>query len=298
MSTEIITIAKANILNVEPDNFKDQRLAVATAEIRKIYENAYEYADRKNRQVATILARVADEKSYEQDGFKSVAEYANTMFGIARQNAYALATAGKVYNDEEAPDALKAFSPSKLVEVANVPRETIVAAIENGEISPDSTQKDLREYATTIRDTKVDEKGQEILPQYTARPCLVHVPEYVHQDMDDPRILDDWKLYFSNFIASQTGDEAESVEVVKLSKGFASIDAKKATVTRYLYFNRYMSLVVEFYKYNPKKAKKDNDKLRDFTIDQLRKMLEEAEKAALAPDEDMDGTENEGGEYQ
>lgn len=268
---------KAEIINLAPvtinaRDFKDARLAEATSRISEIYQNAAAYADEKNREIARVLATVSSEKSYIEDGFKSVAEYANKTFGIARQNAYALATAGKVYNDEDAPEELKAFSPYKLAEVSSVSGEKLVEAIKSGEISPKTTEKELREYARNaeVRSRKKF-KEVEVLDRYTARPCMTAVPEIIASEISNPRVIEDWDRFFCDKLAGLTSSDVDTVEVVKLSKGYATIDAKKPTIIRKLYFNRSFSIVVEFFK-STKKSKKTGE-VPKYTVEQLQAML-------------------------
>lgn len=273
MTTEIINLAPVTI---DSKSFKDERLSQATERIARIYQNAAKYADEKNREIARVLAEVADQKSYVTDGFKSVAEYANKTFGIARQNAYALATAGKVYNDEAASDALKAFSPSKLAEIASLDSEKVNQDIESGEISANSTQKSLREYASKVKSESGDKSTKtEVVDMYTARPCLSIVPEVISADMSTSRTIEEWDSYFLDAVALLTGDSSDNVEMSKLSKGYVSLDAKKATLNRRLYFNKYMSIVVEYYRYVPSVSKEEITS-HEFTVEQLQAMLAKA----------------------
>lgn len=279
MKNEIITLSPVTIDSRE---FKDPRLQKATAKIAAIYQNAAKYADTKNREIASILASVADDKAYEADGFKSVADYANQTFGIARQNAYALAKAGKVYNDDNTPESLKSFSPSKLAEIASLPMDAISKDIEAGNISAATTQKDLREYAKKVKDEtsalkSPDDIKPEVLDRYTARPCLVSIPESIAAEIDKPRIVDEWDKFFIDQIAGLTSSDTETVEVVKLTKCYAAPWSKKATVPRKLYFNSSFSIVVEFWTY-VQKAEKLHEELPKYTIEELKAMLKEAEE--------------------
>lgn len=272
MNNDIINLAPVTVTS---KTFKSAALNEATAKIASIYANAAKYADAKNREIAAVLAKVAAEKSYEEDGFKSVADYANKSFGIARQNAYALATAGKVYNDESAAPALKAFSPSKLAEIANVPAPVLEKAITSGEISADTTQKELREFAKSSK-SAADSGKTEIVDTYVPSPCMTLIPDGLAETCKDNRLLDDWDTFFCDYVALTTGDSADNIEMVKLPKGYVDLDAKKPTINRKLYFNRYMSIVVEFRKYAPPK-KSTTVPAPKYTLEELRAMLKAAE---------------------
>lgn len=270
MKTELITIAQAS---VEVKEFKDERLTQATAKIARIYSNALKYADEKNREISTVLAEVAEQKSYEKDGFKSVADYAYKTFGIARQNAYALANAGKVYNDETTPDSIKEFSPSKLVELNGVARETIEQAIQDGTISKDTTQKGLRDFAKANRQDKKESKTV-VLEKYTARICTTFITEELEAELSKGRIMEDWDTFFKSYCTNELSKDESDVEIVKLPKGYAFPDAKKATIERKLYFNKGISVVVEFRTYVPTiNVPKKEEQKQTFTIEQLQEML-------------------------
>lgn len=265
MSNAIISITELNPATSR--EFKDPRLAEATKKIAAIYTDAAKFVDTKNREIASILAEVMEAKSYEKDGFKSVGDYAKEVFGINRQNAYSLAAAGKVYNDKKAPAALKSMTPSKLAEVAKVPADTLKKAIDDGKITADTTQKDLREFAAaaTAKPDKV-----EVLNKYTAKPCTLMVSERDAATYDTARTLPEWEDYFMGYMKSLTPHRTP--EVIKLPKTFIT-GTKKPTIERRLFTSDNFSLVVEFHtaKPEPKPAK------AKFTKEQLLAMLQELE---------------------
>ena len=268
MSNAIITITE--LTPATSRKFKDPRLAEATKRIASIYTDAAKFVDTKNREIASILAEVMEAKSYEKDGFKSVGDYAKEVFGINRQNAYSLAAAGKVYNDKNAPAALKSMSPSKLAEVAKLPTETLNKAIEDGKITADTTQKDLRDFASSV--TAKPDKA-EVLDNYKARPCAPSLSEREKEIYSTARTLPEWEDYFINYMKALS--PLRSPEVIKLPKTTVPgiQDAKKATVERRLFTSDNFSLVVEFYTVKPE-PKPSKPK---FTKDQLLAMLAELE---------------------
>lgn len=266
-ATEIITL---NNMTTIDRTFKDERLAKATQRISAIYNDAAKYAETKNREIAKILGEVAEKKSYEADGFKSVADYANTVFGIARQNAYALANAGKVYNDKNAHPELQAMSPSKIAELSSVDIKDVNAALTSGEITHNTTQKALREFADKVKGEKECEEPV-VLDRFTARPCVPMLTDEMEDTFSMGKPLDDWDEWFMNHVSNVSPDSP--VEIVKLPKGKVDTKSAKSTVNRRLYFNKAFSIVVEFYKYTPAKiAKPIKPK---FTKEQLLAMLAE-----------------------
>lgn len=269
MNNQIISITELN--PAISRKFKDPRLAEATNRIAAIYADAAKFVDTKNREIASILAEVMEAKSYEKDGFKSVGDYAKDVFGINRQNAYSLASAGKVYNDKNAPEALKAMTPSKLAEIAKVPTEILGKAITDGKITADATQKELREFASSVT-AKPDKV--EVLNKYTARACAPMVSERDADTYAFARTLPEWEEYFMVYMQALSPSRAP--EIIKLTKTTTPGDteAKKATVERRLFTSDNFSLVVEFYVERSKKA----ESKPKFTKEQLLAMLAELEK--------------------
>lgn len=265
-------IPHINPIEVVKVDFKDERLAKYTQRITAIYNDAAAYADTKNREIAKILAEVVAKDALKKDGFKSVADYANKCFGIARQNAYALANAGKVYNDVKAPAELKAMTPSKLAELSGVDPKDLKKAIEDGTITHDTTQKDLRDFAAK---SKSDGKAwkAEIIDLYTARPCCPALLDETAESMKTPRTFEEWDVWFSDYVG-RVAPNSGAVEVVKLPNGKATLDAKKPTVLRRLYFNRAYSVVVEYHKHVAEKPTGAPSKSK-FTREQLLAMLAE-----------------------
>lgn len=274
-ATEIITI---NPITAAARTFKDERLTKATQRISSIYTDAAKYADAKNREIAKILADVADKKAFEKDGFKSVADYASSVFGIARQNAYALANAGKVYNDKNAHPELQSMSPSKLAELAAVDSKAVNAALEKGEITHDTTQKALREFADKAKADKESEKPV-VLDMFTAHICCPIVDEETADTLSMGKTLDEWDDYFMDYVANAIPVELpiSQFEIIKLPKGKIDPTATKSTVNRRLYCNKYFSIVVEFYTYKAPASKSSKPAGSKYTKDQLLAMLAEME---------------------
>lgn len=275
-TNEIINL---NHIDISTRNFKDERLAKATQRITSIYNDAAKYADTKNREIAKILGEVADKKAYEADGFSSVADYAYTVFGIARQNAYALANAGKVYNDKTAHPELQAMTPSKIAEIFSLDKNTVENALTSGKITHETTQKELREFAEGVKKSKEPEKPV-IVDTFIARPCIPTFTDEEKADYSSARTIEEWDKWFSDHVTKISPETP--VEIVKLSKGTTELNAKKATINRRLYFNRNYSVVVEFFKYTPPKAKKPATP--KFTREQLLAMLEEMDTSEVEED--------------
>lgn len=266
MTTEIISINPVTI--AQNINFKDKRLQEATIQISSIYADAAAYADTRNREIAKILSTVSASKAYTKDGFTSVADYANKVFGINKNNAYALSSAGSIYNDVASPKELKDMTPSKLAELTKLDPKILNDAVSSGQIKSTMTQKELREAAKSLS-KKTDKPVVE--SQYTARIVSVLTSEEQADTLSLPRILPDWDDYFMAMVSDHSPDSP--VEIIKLPNGKIDPNGKKATITRRLYLNRNYSIVVEFSTYV--KVKESKLSTPKFTREQLMKMLEE-----------------------
>lgn len=287
-ATEIITV---NPVSTEIINgFKDERLIEATQKIVSIYTNAARYANEKNREIAKILGTVATEKSYVADGFSSVAEYAHKLFNINRENAYALANAGKIYNNPESPEVLRNMSHSKLAAISSLPEETVNKAIEDGVITAETTQSALKEFAANSK--KEQEKSSakvEVVKEYTVKTQYNVLSDALYSMADDDKkevvrvenwlqavqtehlTIEEWDGYFQAMLSYVSGPQT-NVEMVKLSKGKVNPESKKATVERKLYISDDLSLVVKFFTYTVPKSHSKSTAPK-FTREELLAML-------------------------
>ena len=157
-TTATETPAKAEIAPVTTAvgtfNFKNRALAGYSRRIAELGEDI----SAKNVEIAKILGHVLDEKCYVDDGYKSVAEYAEEVFGIKKQSAYQMANVGSRFfnsEDETAKKVSALVSPSNLAELQNVPMEEIKKALDSGTISESSTQKSLRDFAKSTKEHKI-----------------------------------------------------------------------------------------------------------------------------------------------
>lgn len=263
----IITIGA---IDTTARQFTDPRLAKHTERIIHIYKDAQTFADKKNREIASILSTIKTEKSYEKDGFLSVADYAEKTFSIKRAQAYSLAAAGDVYNDTKASELMKSLTPSKLAELASVKPEIVESALKSGEISPSTSQADLRTFAAR---QKPEEKKVEIAPHFTAHAVndaqLEPVLSGVQNTLD----------YFHNFVKESVAfslqADPETIEVHKLPA--VKVENSSAKVERYLYLTRCSATVVEYSKVVKSKRTRKNGPVetRKLTREELMKMLAE-----------------------
>lgn len=144
--------------------FKSKALNTATNEIYKVAENVYTTAFEGNKQICIILARIEKTKAYKEDGFKSLADYCGAI-GFDKSKVHKMENAGRLYDSEN--ESVKDFASSmgygNLAILASAKEEDVAKAIEDGEISTDSTQSDISAWKNTYNAKTAKEK---VLPKF------------------------------------------------------------------------------------------------------------------------------------
>lgn len=150
-------------------NFKNAELAKATKELEainlkgaKLFNSTKEQVNALNIEKAKVYGRILDTACYKEDGFKSLQEYADKVFGDKKASAYSLATVGNRFLNKDLPEAIKptikaivengVFNASELASMTN---EQIEDAIKEDKLNANGTQKQFRELATSVKPAKV-----------------------------------------------------------------------------------------------------------------------------------------------
>lgn len=158
--------------------FKNKKLNEVSLKIAKLGEDMA----KKNVELAKLLGEVKKSELHKEDGFKSVAEYAEKTFGIARSLAYQLAKVGERFYlaDSETAKKVSAMLPaSNLAELVNMKDEEIQKAIDAKEITPSTTQKTLRSVAAGVKHAK-----PKVLEDFSVDAEIIHsgVIDRLHWD--------------------------------------------------------------------------------------------------------------------
>ena len=142
------------------------KIAEQSAAMNSLYNAAKEGAEAVNKALAPLFGELLKTKCFKDDGFKSVADYAEQTFGMSKSMAYMLARVGEQFYSDNSDCTVKAretLSTSKLAELTNTDRVAIAKAIDNGELSGDSSLIACREFATAHK-----KPGKEkVLPTFT-----------------------------------------------------------------------------------------------------------------------------------
>lgn len=157
-------MASTEIIIKKNQTFKAKELNSAVVSFDKFFSGI-----QKNWKDACILMhRLQDGKKYEEDGFKSIADFAETI-GIEKSTAHKMCDAGMVYDSKNpviaqfATDAgyTKANKVASLVKDGK--EDELAKAIEDGEISADDTVSDLTAWKETKR---LQDKKEKVLSKF------------------------------------------------------------------------------------------------------------------------------------
>lgn len=209
-------------------NFKNAKLneisakiAIETTNMNSVYNAAKEGAEAVNKALAPLFGELLTTKCFKDDGFKSVAEYAEQTFGMSKSMAYMLARVGEQFfntNDDYTRKARETLSISKLNELTGVDRVAIAKAIDEGELAPDTPLVACRKFAAAHK-----KPGKEkVLPTFTVSEMAsksIIVENVIKEDMYEA-IADsfamDWGLESSAAVmfapAKMDGDKPSAAQ--------------------------------------------------------------------------------------
>lgn len=136
------------------------------------------------KETAKLLYQISEQKLYKTEGFKSLAEFAETI-GIKKSEAHKLADSGRLLantNDKVREYAEKA-SLSNMRELASVSPMEVMKAIESGDITPGSTVQEIKAWKAKVNPAK---------PKVVDRMDYVGTVYFRHSD---PKHSDDIKTF-------------------------------------------------------------------------------------------------------
>lgn len=138
MANDLILHANTNIKSPALKAAQDKLLKLAAA------------AESSKRGICIELTKIESGKLYEADGFKSLAEYGETI-GLEKSLTHKLENAGRVYlSDKPATKALAAnLEWSKAAMLASEDADKVEAAAAAGELKSDMSAKDVKAWKAT-----------------------------------------------------------------------------------------------------------------------------------------------------
>lgn len=134
----------------------------------KSFDKFFSGINKNWRDACILMHRLSDGKKYEADGFKSIAEFAETI-GIEKSTAHKMADAGMVY-DSKVP-AIAQFADkagyTKASKIASIVKdgksEELAKAIEDGDISANDSVSEISAWKAT---KAAQAKGDKVLPKF------------------------------------------------------------------------------------------------------------------------------------
>lgn len=198
----------------------------------------------RNVRLAKIFGAIKTTKCYADDGFSSVADYAEKTFSVKRAMAYQLANVGERFYNSESEVAQKVaslLSPTNLAEVAKMKDDELSEAIDNGDITAESTQSELRQYAKDHA-----EKKPKVLKDYSVDGWCIPTVDAERKPLlanrtpaeEVPHIagIDGGEVITKPFAFTNADGTKETVYVSLSSLGGIAVyrlsEAKKAKYTR------------------------------------------------------------------
>ena len=138
-----------NAIIIRSENqFKSKALNTATAGLAKAFKNI----ESGRKDACAILAKIERNQSYKEDGFKSLAEYAETI-GINKSLAHKMENAGRMLISED--ETIKTFANntdfSKLAILSSADEKDLKKAIEDGSLTSESTQAEVKEIKANMK---------------------------------------------------------------------------------------------------------------------------------------------------
>ena len=134
----------------------------------KSFDKFFSGINKNWRDACILMHRLADGKKYELDGFKSIADFAETI-GIEKSTAHKMADAGLVYDSKNPAIAQFASDAgyTKASKVASIVKDgkesDLVKAIEGGEISASDSVSDIASWKAT---KQLQSKTEKVLPKF------------------------------------------------------------------------------------------------------------------------------------
>lgn len=142
------------------NTFKSKDLTKATLGLADCFNSA----NKAYKDACVILAKVEANKSYKDDGFASLAEYAE-LIGLNKSAAHKMENAGRLILSDN--PVIRDFAAkadySKLSLLASEDEDEVAEAVEKGELSSDSTAANVKAWKAS---RPVKEGKEKVVPTF------------------------------------------------------------------------------------------------------------------------------------
>lgn len=163
-------------ITIRTDNhFKSKALNDATMNLYKAFTAVVD----NNKEACRILARIEKGKTYKEDGFKSLADYAEQI-GLEKSAAHKMENAGRLLIAED--KTIREFADkadySKLSILASADGSDLKKGIEDGSLKPDMTQAQVKDWKAS----KAKAKTVKVLRDYEVHIVFGDNLDTLHYD--------------------------------------------------------------------------------------------------------------------
>lgn len=202
-------MANTEIIIRTNNKFKSKDLTKATLGLADCFNSA----NKAYKDACVILAKVEANKSYKDDGFSSLAEYAE-LIGLNKSAAHKMENAGRLILSDN--PVIRDFAAkadySKLSLLASEDEDDVAEAVEKGELSTESTAANVKAWKAS---RPVKEGKEKVVPTfhiYGHALCMSAKPE------DGPKYKEiDVTVGIANPV--EWAREYDSTAVVSSTKG-------------------------------------------------------------------------------
>lgn len=153
-------MANTEIIIRTNNAFKSKDLTKATLGLADCFNSA----NKAYKDACVILAKVEANKSYKDDGFSSLAEYAE-LIGLNKSAAHKMENAGRLILSDNPiiRDFAAKADYSKLSLLASEDEDVVAEAVEKGELTADSTAANVKAWKAS---RPVKEGKEKIVPTW------------------------------------------------------------------------------------------------------------------------------------
>lgn len=144
------------------DSLKNPELKNAAKQIVKLEKTR----DRAAYAIAQVLKTVDEKRLFVEDGYKNIEQFASAMFGYKKVTVSNMLRIAKTYMLPDGSTILKNgendFTYTKLSELLSLGADKLKKAVQDGEITPDMTQKELRNYVKKQKNPQISEEHEAV----------------------------------------------------------------------------------------------------------------------------------------
>lgn len=199
---------------------KNAALAEQTAKAARIINGTVSSIQRSTLELAAILRKIDDDALYTDDGYKSTSDFADKVLHLRASSVSDLIKTSRRFGDSNGKPTCKGLegqSAYNLAYLAKYSDDEISAAVSAGELSPSSTQSQIKEWARNHVPTSTDTESPapaKVIPNYRIAIRFGNTVSNEYPEIPESNIND---LVSSNF--SNNAFESKDLPSIKCEDG-------------------------------------------------------------------------------